>query len=295
MEKKCLNVYVLIFNPTAGNGLARKVQQELALELEKRGIAFTFMQTMHPGHATELAAKAAQDENVEAVIAIGGDGTAFEVASGLKGTGKPFGIIPAGTGNDFIKTTKTVKKPVEALNAILSGTPRKADVATVNGRMFLNVCGCGFDVTTLEYMTEAKKHFKGILPYLIGLVRGIRHYRPVHVHVETNGEVIDQDALICAVANGRFFGGGIEICPAASIDDGMLDIVLLDHKPRWMIPFYLPLLLFGRVLKFPFTRHIRTQHVRIDSPGMKLQIDGEIFLLDSADIELLPGELMLYW
>ena len=288
-------MYALIINPAAGNGAALNVKNVIAQELDRRGESYTFMQTTHPGHATELAAQAACDDRVKAVIAVGGDGTAFEVASGLKGTGKPFGIIPAGTGNDFIKSTHTSKKPMEALDFILKNQPRPADVASVNGRMFLNVTGCGFDVTTLEYMTEAKKHFKGILPYLIGLVRAIRHYKPVHVCIETNGSTIEQDALICAVANGSFIGGGIPICPKASIDDGKLDMVLIDHKPRWMIPFYVPQLLFGRVLKFPFTRHVRTGRVRIDSPGMKLQMDGEIFTLDSADIELMPAALMLYW
>lgn len=288
-------MYALIINPAAGNGAAQNVKNVIAQELDRRGESYTFMQTTHPGHATELAAQAACDDRVKAVIAVGGDGTAFEVASGLKGTGKPFGIIPAGTGNDFIKSTHTSKRPMEALDFILKNQPRPADVASVNGRMFLNVTGCGFDVTTLEYMTEAKKHFKGILPYLIGLVRAIKHYKPVHVRIETNGSVIEQDALICAVANGSFIGGGIPICPKASIDDGKLDMVLIDHKPRWMIPFYVPQLLFGRVLKFPFTRHVRTERVRIDSPGMKLQMDGEIFTLDSADIELMPAALMLYW
>ena len=288
-------MYALIINPAAGNGAALNVKNVIAQELDRRGESYTFMQTTHPGHATELAAQAACDDRVKAVIAVGGDGTAFEVASGLKGTGKPFGIIPAGTGNDFTKSTHTSKKPMEALDFILKNQPRPADVASVNGHMFLNVTGCGFDVTTLEYMTEAKKHFKGILPYLIGLVRAIRHYKPVHVRIETNGSVIEQDALICAVANGSFIGGGIPICPKASIDDGKLDMVLIDHKPRWMIPFYVPQLLFGRVLKFPFTRHVRTERVLIDSPGMKLQMDGEIFTLDSADIELMPAALMLYW
>ena len=288
-------MFIFILNPTAGNGRAEAVRREIENEMNARHIAYSFMQTEHPGHATELAAAAAGNSDCEAVIAVGGDGTAFEVASGLLDSGKPFGIIPAGTGNDFIKSTGTPKKPMDALAFILSKKPRPADVATLNGRMFLNVCGCGFDVTTLDYTIEAKKRFRGILPYLIGLVRAIAHYKPVPVKLNVNGLELEQDALICAVANGQFFGGGIQICPQATIDDGKLDMVLIDHKPRWMIPFFLLPLLLGQVLKFPFTHHIRCQHAVIESPGMRMQIDGEIFTMDRAEIQLLPGQLMLYW
>lgn len=288
-------MYAFILNPAAGNVVSKNIRKLLENELIKAGVSYTIMHTEYPGHATELAAQAAAVKGCKAVIAVGGDGTAFEVASGMAGTGVPLGLIPAGTGNDFIKSTGTPRDPLEALRFILSHQPRPADAARINNRLFLNVSGCGFDVTTLDYMQEAKKRFKGILPYLIGLVRAIRHYKPVHVKLNVDGKVLEQDALICAVANGRFIGGGIPICPAARINDGKLDLVLIDHKPRWMIPFYLPGLLFGRVLSFPFTRHVLCQSVEIDSPDMRLQIDGEIRSMNRAEIEVMPGQLLLYW
>ena len=288
-------MYTFIVNPTAGSGAAERVMEELRPELEHNGVQYTIMHTAHPGHATELARQAAANPDCQAVIAVGGDGTAYEVASGMAGTGVAFGVIPAGTGNDFIKSTGTPKDPHKALRFILESKPRPADVGSVNGRMFLNVGGCGFDVTTLDYMQEAKKHFKGILPYLIGLVRAIRHYRPVHVKLNVDGELVEKDALICAVANGRFIGGGIPISPAGDISDGQFNLVMIDHKPRWMIPFYLPGLMFGRVLRFSFTRHTLCRSVTIESLGMRVQIDGEVSSMDKAEFELLPSRLMLYW
>ncbi|MGN1019920.1 MAG: diacylglycerol/lipid kinase family protein, partial [Aristaeellaceae bacterium] len=181
------------------------------------------------------------------------------------------------------------------LEKILTGAPRPVDVGSMNDRLFLNVCGTGFDVTVLDYTVAAKKYVRGILPYLIGLVRAIAHYRPVHVRMEADGRVQERDVLICSVANGRFIGGGIPICPDAAPDDGLLDLVVVENRPRWMIPFYLPGLLMGKVLSFGVTSHCRCTRVELVSRGMRLNVDGEILSLDSASFAVQPGRLMLYW
>ncbi len=284
-----------ITNYTAGNGYARKVELQLRVEMTRRGLEARFRQTEAPGHATELAREAAQRPDCTGVVAVGGDGTCYEVACGLMDTRVPMGIIPAGTGNDFIKTVNVPKKPMEALELILRNTPRYVDVGRMNDRLFLNVSGTGFDVTVLDYTLAAKKYIRGILPYLVGLVRAIRHYQPVHIRFTAEGETQERDVLICSVANGRFFGGGIPICPDAKPDDGLFDLVVVENKPRWMIPFYLPSLLMGRVLKFPFTTHRRVSSVRIESQGMRLNMDGEVSRVDAAEYTLLRDELLLFW
>ena len=284
-----------IVNPAAGSGHALKIADKVKAELERRGIVARFVHTEKPDHATDLAREAAAQEDCTGVVAVGGDGTCYEVACGLMGTKKPMGIVPAGTGNDFIKTVGIPKKPMKALELILNRSARPVDVGRMNDRLFLNVSGTGFDVTVLDYTLSAKKYVKGILPYLIGLVRGIRHYKPVHMRFTYDGVTEERDVLICALANGRFFGGGIPICPDAKPDDGYFDLVVVENKPRWMIPFYLPGLLFGKVLTFPFTMHKRVRTLRIESPGMRLNMDGEVSPLDVAEYSLVQGELLLFW
>ncbi len=284
-----------IVNPAAGNGYALKTEHLLREELIRRGIEAAFPRTDAPGHATELARQAAAQEGCTGVVAVGGDGTCYEVACGLMESQVPLGIIPAGTGNDFIKTVGIPKKPLDALALILKNEPRPVDVGRMNERLFLNVSGTGFDVTVLDYTLRAKKYVKGILPYLYGLVRGIAHYKPVHVRFTADGVTEERDVLICCVANGRFFGGGIPICPDASPDDGAFDLVVVENKPRWMIPFYLPSLLMGRVLKFPFTTHRRCQSLKIESKGMRLNMDGEVFPMDEARYTIMQGALQLFW
>lgn len=284
-----------IVNPAAGNGFALKIEQQLKDEMSRRGMKCRFFHTDAPGHATEIARNVATEEDCTGVIAVGGDGTSFEVACGLMDTGVPMGIIPAGTGNDFIKTVSIPKKPLEALDFILTHEPRPVDVGGLNDRLFLNVCGTGFDVTVLDYTLAAKKYCRGILPYLIGLIRGIAHYKPVHVRFTADGHTEEREVLICSIANGQYFGGGIAICPDASADDGMLDLIVVEHRPRWMLPFFVLPLLMGRVLKFSFTSHIRCKNVEIISKGMRLNVDGEILDMDEARFSILQGALSLYW
>lgn len=284
-----------IVNPTAGNGYALRIEQQIKAEMNRRGLECRFLHTDAPGHATQLAHEETERVDCTGVIAVGGDGTAYEVACGLMNSGIPLGIIPAGTGNDFIKTVGIPKKPLDALNFILTHQPRPVDVGGLNDRLFLNVCGTGFDVTVLDYTLAAKKYCRGILPYLVGLVRGIAHYQPVHVRFTADGKTEERPVLICSVANGRFFGGGIAICPDATADDGMLDLIVVEHKPRWQLPFLIPSLLMGRILKFPFTTHKRCKSVEIYSKGMRLNADGEIMNIDTAKFSIQQGALTMFW
>lgn len=284
-----------IVNPAAGNGYALKIEAQLKAELANLSVEAEFLHTESPGHATELSRAAAGREGCSGVVAVGGDGTCYEVACGLMNTGVPLGIIPAGTGNDFIKTVGVPKKPLAALEFILTHKPRPVDVGGLNERLFLNVCGTGFDVTVLDYTLAAKKYVRGILPYLIGLVRGIFHYAPVHVRFTADGVTQERDVLICSVANGRFFGGGIPICPDAAPDDGLIDLIVVENRPRWMIPFYLPGLMLGRVLKFKITTYKRCSEVTIVSKGMRLNVDGEVFNIDEANFSINRGALSMFW
>ena len=282
-----------IVNPVAGSGIAVEAEKQLRAELTRLGREAEFLHTTEPRGAAALARQAAKPG--ETVVSVGGDGTASEVASGLIGTGAALGIIPAGTGNDFIKTTGIPKDPVAALHFLLEKPARPIDIGLANGRAFLNVCGTGFDVMVLDHAEHFKNRFKGLLPYLLGLLQAIRHYRPVRLHLTVDGQESDEELLICAVANGRVFGGGIPICPAARPDDGKLDLVLVNHVPRWKIPFYLPGLMGSKVLTFPFTRHVLCERVSLRGDNMRVQTDGEISGMESVTFEMQPGSLLLHW
>lgn len=285
--------YAFIVNPAAGSGFALTAMQKLETVLREKNIEYRIYRTERPGHGTEIASELSSDKDVLAVVSVGGDGTAGEVAAGLTGTGKPMGIIPAGTGNDFIKSVNIPNDPDKAMEILLTGKQDRIDTGVVNDHFFLNVCGTGFDVTVLDYAEAEKKKHRGLTPYLLGLIKAIFHYRSVRLNLIADGEKEEGQFLVCSVANGRFIGGGIPICPKADIGDGLLDLVLIRDVHRWQIPFYLPGLMLSRDLKFRITRHRRVSEVIVEGKELRINIDGDIISMSRADFRIHPGSLIL--
>lgn len=285
--------YAFILNPAAGTGYARQAMDQVAVILDEWKKEYSIHVTSGPGNATDIARSLAGDPEISAVIAVGGDGTASEVAAGLAGTGKTMGIIPAGTGNDFVKTVRIPKNPVTAMKFMFDRPPRAVDTGMINGRFFLNVCGTGFDVTVLECAEAKKKKYRGLMPYFLGLLQAIRVYSPSRLEISYDGCCKTGEYLVCSVANGKIIGGGIPICPAADVHDGLLNLVMIRNVPRWKIPLYLPGLMMSKDLTYKITEHVLAGEVTIRGCGLKFNIDGDILRMDEATFEIRPGSLML--
>lgn len=286
----------IIVNPAASSGDAVQTARRVEEYLREKHVEFCMVYTEAPNHATALARDAAA-RGVATVAALGGDGTVTETAAGLVSTNTAFAIIPAGTGNDFIKTVGIPADWKDAVDFMLTHPARPVNTGVVNGRLFMNVCGVGFDVMVLEYSLEAKKHSKGIWPYLYGVFKAIKAFRPIEMHIEIDGqEPMDGKYMICSIANGRYFGGGIPIMPIADIGDGLLDILVVDAVPRWVIPFYLPAILMGSLYKkTKIAHHYRTQKCLIRVKGAKLNLDGEILPMEEAGFDTLSDALLMHW
>lgn len=283
-----------IANPAAGSGLGRKLGQQLHRMLEEKNITHKIEETAAPGHATQLAAQAALS-GADTVLSVGGDGTALEVARGLIGTGCALGLIPAGTGNDFRKTLGISKETNEALNTVLTKPAQSTDAGLINGELFLNEIGTGFDVAVLDYANKAKKYCKGLLPYLYGVLCALFRFRPIPVTYQIDGGPQQKkDLFVIAAANGGIIGGGIVIAPDARADDGLLDIITVDSIKWYKLPLRLIGLLQGKILTFPETHFVRASSLTFSSPGMRLNVDGEIISADQAKVEILPGALKIH-
>ncbi len=285
----------LIVNPTAGNGRSMATCEAVCKRLDDRGVPYELHKTTHPTHATQIAREAAA-RGIDTVIAIGGDGTVTETAVGLHGTKTALGIIPSGTGNDFIKTAGIPADWEAALDLILTKPARPVDSGVINDRIFINVCGAGFDVMTLDFAEKAKKYVRGLLPYLYGVLRAIIAFKPVQMHIQIgDGTVLDGKYMIFSIANGRYFGGGIPIAPLAAVTDGLLDVLIVDAVPRWKLPAYLVPLMMGKLYKCKVSHRYLTDRCRIASPGMRMQLDGEIIPMEEAVFACATNQLYLHW
>ncbi len=288
-------VMELIVNPVAGNGRAKLVGEMAAQYLAEKKVEYRLRLTEYQGHATELSRQAAE-AGTDTVIAVGGDGTVSETAAGLMHTNTALGIVSAGTGNDFVKALNAPRKWREAIDFILSHPPRPIDTGVMNDTFFMNVCGAGFDVMVLDYANTAKKHASGIWPYLYGVVRAIKNFKPFAMHIEIGEDVrLDGQYMICSVANGKFVGGGIPIAPVADVADGLFDVVVVDAVPRWKIPFYLPGLLGGKLMGYKITHHYRAASCALSSANMRLNLDGEILPIDQTRFTCERDALRVHW
>jgi diacylglycerol kinase (ATP) len=287
----------LIVNPRAGRGGGRPLARRIEEHLAARGLPCA---TSFSAAAGEIAAQAeaACREGCDPLIVAGGDGSINEAVNGLMraGGGARLGIVPAGTGNDFVKAAGIPGEWQQACERILAGEVRAIDVGRCNGHYFVNSVGAGFDA-------EVARAARGI-PWLRGnavygaallamLVRGVRRLRAT---IEDDDDRVVEDVTLIAVANGPYYGGAFHIAPGAVLDDGWFEVIVARAVGRLGVLRFTPRVLAGTHLALPIIRHRRARRVTITCPeGLCVHADGEI-LADAAqriEIELLPGRLRL--
>ena len=293
----------LIVNPAAGNGRSKKIVLRVEKALKQKKLPYRIWETSKPGNATQLARQAAEEHAQDPdpsslLLVIGGDGTFLESVRGLMDHSLPIAQIPAGTGNDFLRTLQVPRKPLAALEHILNTTPRRIDLGTVNEDLFANECGAGFDVTVLDHAESAKRYVRGLAPYLWGVIKGIFTHRSQPMEIIADGEILfSGDCLVFSVANGRYIGGGIPISPRASVSDGLLDLIVVRSCRRLRMISYLPGLLQGKILAFQDTVvHKRVKEIMVrglDDRSLRVNIDGEISNRHQCHFTICPGKLLI--
>ena len=284
----------VLVNPCSGNGYGKQAGETVAGYLREKGVPFELVTTTCAGHATLLAQEAVRKGH-EQVIAVGGDGTAGEVAQGLYGTGTSLALVPAGTGNDFVRTLALPKDLLQCVDVALQAHRRQADVLRVNDRICLNISSVGIDAMA-AYHVQCFKRFRGKAAYCAGLAIAFVRYAPLDVSIELDGEPASPAHLTIAVfANGQYYGGGFHPVPTADPFDGKMDVLLVNGLPRRKLLPLLKTYSQGRHLGLSLCRHIQCNHLRLTShnKALALNIDGEILYESTYDIRLMPARLWL--
>ena len=210
-----------------------------------------------------MAAKLAQDGDVKAVVAVGGDGTVAEVASGLLGTGCPLGIIPAGTGNDYRRSLDITDDTISAVDIILENKQRKADTVKINGRTFLNIITVGFDVEVLKRAPKYKLF--GEASYTMAAIDRAFFAKPNRAKIEIDGKSEEKEFLLFAAGCGAYYGGGINSLPGADPYDGLLDLCLIDNVSTFKILALLPKYKIGAHYDLSIAHFSRAENIKITS------------------------------
>ena len=288
----------VITNPVAGRGHGAKVRPLVLTELKRLFPDIELLESHSPGDATRLAR--ASDAGL--VIAVGGDGTIREVAAGLVGKTTTMAIVPAGSGNDFIKTLGIPADAIEACRLAAQGRARPVDAVQVTARsgstessfVYVNAAGFGFDA---RVVAEARKssHLRGLPLYVAAVFRAVGEYRCPLVRITVNDRTWEQRVLLIAAANGRFYGGGMRIAPDAEPDDGMLDVCVADELGRFAIYRALPRLIKGTHISMKEVAMHRAAKLELDfSEPVMVQLDGDLLpgsSLNHFAIQILPAAL----
>lgn len=286
----------IIYNPIAGKGRSARFREAVENRLAGTNAEYAFHETRGRRDAVEIARALTRGaSDYVDIVAMGGDGTLHEVLNGIDDPGRVrLGIIPCGSGNDFAAAAGIPQTAEGALDVLLSGEAKYTDYMECGGVRGINAIGTGIDVDILRRYNRMKV-LKGAAAYLASLVMSVLTYKPPCFSELSGGESVPHNAFIACAGNGRRIGGGIPICPEAVIDDGMLDLVIIDNIRRAAIPRAFVKLLKGRILSLPETSFKRQDQVTIRSDGpMPIQIDGEIYETLPFDVHLVTNKLRIY-
>lgn len=269
----------VIINPISGTGgrpdAARRRAERAAAFLRDRGVDGQVFVTERPGHARELT-RAVLDEGVSTVIAWGGDGTINEVGSALAFHAASLAIVPSGSGNGLARELQIPREPDAALQVALTGDERTMDAGELDGRLFFNVAGIGLDARVSHRFAEDGLVHRGFHRYLAITARELFRYKPVDQTIVLDGAVLHARTLLVAIANGRQYGNGALIAPTARVDDGRLDVVVVDYRPGWRAILQIPRVFMGDIARVPGVTIRSAVDIEVTSHSHVLyHVDGE--------------------
>lgn len=268
----------VIINPISGGAshdAARTRAQTALSAIERHGDQAEVFITERTGHARELA-KAAVRRGSRLVLAWGGDGTINEVASALAFDDVPLGIVPSGSGNGLATELRIDRRPDKAIAAALQAVPRRIDLGEVGGRLFVNVAGVGIDAYVAHQFNQAGNIRRGFLTYARITSRALFTYAPLSYRIVTDSGTFETHAVVLTIANGAQYGNNARIAPNASLDDGLLDLVVITESSRLLTVLNVPRLFNRTADRVPGCRITRMRAAAIESSQpMTFHVDGE--------------------
>ena len=297
---------LVIYNPQAGGGRAKALLPEITTYMAEKGLDAQIITTKYPAHAVEIAAQAKLDD-YDAIIASGGDGTLFEVLNGYyqnpiqlsKQDKPPLGLIPNGTGNAFMKELKlSATDWKKAIDIIAKNKRRTIDVGkfTTENKTyhFLNIVGMGFVTEIAEASVPLK--WMGNTSYTVATLLKMIFLKSQKMTLEIDGECLERDGVFVEVANSQYTGTTFFIAPEAEIDDGKLDIIILNKISRLRLLRLFTSIFDGTHINYPEVEYIKAKSVKVieENPG-KLLPDGEILGTTPIEVECLHKDIQFLW
>ncbi|MDD2371105.1 MAG: diacylglycerol kinase family lipid kinase [Firmicutes bacterium] len=280
--------HLFIINPVAGKGHSEKYKKDIQDYFKDKRDTYSIEITQSPGHATTLTKEYVRNSNWR-VYSIGGDGTLNEVLNGLVGSGSSLGVIPSGSGNDFFRSLNSSNN-IDILKNTIEGKETKCSLGKVNDRYFLNVASAGIDAEIVHNSRRFKKlpFLGGQGAYILGIFYTVFKYRSFKSKLTLNDQVYHNSTLLVAMANGRYYGGGMNIAPRADIFSKDFEVYHIDAaKPLRIIKLF-PTLIKGKHDSLKEVKNYISNKVSLHcDDSFLLNVDGEIERVNTANFSLI--------
>ncbi len=293
--------FLLLLNPEAGGGRARKLQTGIVEEFARHGFEPTVYCSTGPGSIRRWLAEASL-AGMDGAVACGGDGTLFETLNGLMahdhGQRPPLGVLPIGTGNAFSRDLGLAAGDWQtAIERMSLNQVRAVDVGQLDcseGRYhFLNIAGMGFVVSTGATASRLKGIGKSA--YTLAALWQTLKLPSQQVVIQHDGQRLERHALFVEISNSRYTGTSFLMAPRALLDDGLLDLTVVQSLSRLRLLRLFRTIYSGQHVDYPEVTTLQSREFEIREPaGCPLMIDGEFVGITPAVIRCLPRELLVF-
>lgn len=280
----------LIVNPSAGRGRARKLLPDVEAALRGAGHDLVVTPTRSLEHADELVGAAMADDRV--AVAMGGDGIVGRVAGGVADAGGVMGVLPGGRGNDFCRAAGIPLKAVVACEVLAAGEERAVDLGYVGDAAFVGIASIGFDSAVQERVITSRLPL-GDLVYLYGSLATVARWQPATFTFHIDGAPEVMTGWSVAVSNSGRYGGGMRLAPDASLEDGLLDVVMTAATNRRTFLRALPKVFKGTHVDEPSVtvRAATSVELIATDPAYRVFADGDPIASLPCTVTLRPGAL----
>jgi YegS/Rv2252/BmrU family lipid kinase len=280
----------LIANPAAGGGRTARLLPGVVERLNELGVIVRAEVTRDLPHARDLASAAAAGGEI--VVTLGGDGLVGAVAGAMRRMpGGVLGVLPGGRGNDFCRVTGIPLDALEACAVIASGVERTLDAGEADGQTFIGIASLGFDSDANKWANTAPARLGGLV-YVYGALRAMVGWKHARFTVIVDGERTSFSGWAVAAANSGAYGGGMLMAPGASLEDGLLDVVLTQASGRSHFLRTLPKIFKGTHVDDPRVTVLRGAVVEIDADRpFTVYADGDPIGDLPITVRAVPGAL----
>ena len=287
-------MWALVINPVAGQGKGATVGTYVAGYLNSRGIKYEIIIGRSGlDQADSLQRFLDRNPDCSGVIAVGGDGLLHLVLQKITPAQVPLALIPAGTGNDFVRTLGWSPGDVDTiLQTVLSEKPQSVDLGLVDGEWFAAILSTGFDSIVNE-KANTMSWPKGPMKYNVAIAIELPRFAPRHYEIVLDDRTISTQAMLIAVANGRSYGGGMLVCPHADIADGYFDVMVLHPVSKLEFIKVFPRVFKGTHITHPAVEIVRSKSVKISSDAVAYA-DGERIGQLPVSAQCISGALMTW-